>query len=216
MGRSRGAHAARSNRRAGRLPARRAGGPLLGLLLLFAVLVVVARADHAGQPTVDRPAAAPAVSSAPATDGRPVAGDSPYAGVGTWLSRYRFTREFGGAAPPVTPAAVDAMADAGVRTLIATVPAGAAWRVALGRADSGPSLDVYGLTTDVPTRTNPRDFVYRNVGLRFVAVPVPNAPGIGDDVVALDGNGDGRAEFLVLNGAEDSTGPIQRIQLVFR
>lgn len=117
MGRSRGAHAARSNRRAGRLPARRAGGPLLGLLLLFAVLVVVVRADHAGQPTVDRPAAAPAVSSAPATDGRPVAGDSPYAGVGTWLSRYRFTREFGGAAPPVTPAAVDAMADAGVRTL---------------------------------------------------------------------------------------------------
>jgi len=104
----------------------------------------------------------------------------------------------------------------GPERLIATVPAGAAWRVALGRADSGPSLDVYGLTTDVPTRTNPRDFVYRNVGLRFVAVPVPNATGIGDDVVALDGNGDGRAEFLVLNGAEDSTGPIQRIQLVFR
>ena len=35
-------------------------------------------------------------------------------------------------------------------------------------------------------------------------------------VVALDANRDGRAEFLVLNGSEDSTGPIQRIELVFR
>jgi hypothetical protein len=48
---------------------------------------------------------------------QPVAARSPYAGVGTWLSRYRITREFGGAAPPVTPADVDAMADAGVRTV---------------------------------------------------------------------------------------------------
>jgi hypothetical protein len=104
----------------------------------------------------------------------------------------------------------------GPERLIATVPAGAAWRVALGRADSGTSLDVYGLTADVPSRTNPRDFVYRNVGLQFVAVPVPNAAGIGDDVVALDGNGDGVSEFLVLNGQEDSRGPIQRIELVFR
>ncbi len=51
------------------------------------------------------------------TGEQPVAGTSPFAGVGTWLSRYRITREFGGAAPSVTPAAVDAMADAGVRTI---------------------------------------------------------------------------------------------------
>ena len=63
------------------------------------------------------PAAATAVPSVPTTEEQPVAGTSPYAGVGTWLSRYRFTREFGGAAPPVTPADVDAMANAGVRTL---------------------------------------------------------------------------------------------------
>jgi hypothetical protein len=37
--------------------------------------------------------------------------------VGTWLSRYRITREFGGPTPPVTPADVDAMAAAGVQTL---------------------------------------------------------------------------------------------------
>ena len=40
-------------------------------------------------------------------------------------------------------------------------------------------------------------------------------PGIGDAVTALDGNGDGRTEFLVLNGVEVS-GPIQRIELRFQ
>jgi hypothetical protein len=104
----------------------------------------------------------------------------------------------------------------GAEALIGAVSSGAASRVALGRADGDGSLDVYGLTTDVPNRRNPNDVVYRNTGLRFAAVPVPSAGGIGDDVVALDANRDGRAEFLVLNGAEDSTGPIQRIQLVLR
>src|SRR5688572_22729623 len=67
----------------------------------------------------------------------------------------------------------------GREVVIASVPLGAAGCVVLGRADSGASLDVYGLTTNVPSRTRPQDFVYRNVGLRFLAVPVPNAPGIG-------------------------------------
>jgi hypothetical protein len=111
-----GAHS-RSGQRVGRrLPGYRVSGLLLGFLL-FAVLGVVVRADHAGEPTGELPAAATAVSSAPTTEAQPVAEDSPYAGVGTWLSRYRFTREFGGGAPPVTPAAVDAMADAGIRTI---------------------------------------------------------------------------------------------------
>jgi hypothetical protein len=46
-------------------------------------------------------------------------------------------------------------------------------------------------------------------------VPVPPAAGVGDAVAALDGNADGRSEFLVLNGVETS-GPTQRIELRFR
>ena len=115
MGRVRGAHRRRSNHRV--------GGLLLGFVL-FVVLVVVVLADGVVEPRGELPAArstagpSPTPSqSPPSTVEQPVAGTSPYAGVGTWLSRYRFTREFGGESPPVTPADVDAMADAGVRTL---------------------------------------------------------------------------------------------------
>ena len=109
MGRGTGKHARQSNSRA--------GGLLLGCLLV-AVLVVVVQAEPASEPSGELPAAeATAVPSSPSAGEQPVATSSPYAGVGTWLSRYRISREFGGAAPPVTPADVDAMADAGVRTL---------------------------------------------------------------------------------------------------
>ncbi|HLM05210.1 MAG TPA: hypothetical protein VK402_08505 [Blastococcus sp.] len=123
MGRGGGRHARR--------PDHRIGGLVLGLLLM-AVLVVVVRIDRVGEPVPELPAARttagpadpptanlpPAGATAgPSTAELPVVEDSPYAGVGTWLSRYRVTREFGGAAPVVTPADVDAMADAGVHTL---------------------------------------------------------------------------------------------------
>jgi hypothetical protein len=42
---------------------------------------------------------------------------APYQRAGTWVTRFRFAREYAGANPPTTPAQVDAMADAGVRTL---------------------------------------------------------------------------------------------------
>jgi uncharacterized protein with LGFP repeats len=42
---------------------------------------------------------------------------APYQRAGTWVTRYRFSREFAGAAPPITPATVDAMAAAGVHTI---------------------------------------------------------------------------------------------------
>jgi hypothetical protein len=84
-------------------------------MLLFVVLVAVVRAEPTGEPVGELPAAA--TTAAPPMDAEPAAVTSPYAGVGTWLSRYRITREFGGQAPPVTPAHVEAMADAGVRTL---------------------------------------------------------------------------------------------------
>jgi hypothetical protein len=109
VGRVGGAHRRRSNHRV--------GGLLLGFVL-FVVLVVVVRADRVGEPRGELPAArSTAGPSSPATVEPPVAGTSPYAGVGTWLSRYRFTREFGGEAPPVSPDVVDAMADAGVGTI---------------------------------------------------------------------------------------------------
>ncbi len=40
-----------------------------------------------------------------------------YGRAGTWVSRFTFSREFGGSSPPVAPAAVDAMAAAGVHVL---------------------------------------------------------------------------------------------------
>lgn len=111
-----GAHTRRADGRVRLLRGYRSGGVLLGFLLLAALAVVV-RADHAGDARGQLPAAASTGPTGTAEGERPVAARSPYAGVGTWLSRYRITREFGGAAPPVTPAAVDAIADAGVQTI---------------------------------------------------------------------------------------------------
>jgi hypothetical protein len=86
------------------------------LLVVFSVFV---SAGRVGEPTGELPApSSPAAPWSPLTATSPAATEaSPYAGVGTWMSRYRFTREFGGTAPPVTPADVDVMAAAGVRTL---------------------------------------------------------------------------------------------------
>lgn len=101
----------------------------------------------------------------------------------------------------------------GAPVRIYTVPKGGGARaVSLGDADGDGDLDVYSLITNIQAGTNPRDVVLRNTNLSFGAVPVPQAGGIGDAVTALDGNADGRSEFLVLNGVE-TNGPIQRIEL---
>lgn len=106
-----GAHAQR--------PYRRTSGLQLGLLVAAVLLtVLVVSGPQAGRPTEEGAAAGTSVPATSRTVDAPVAAaTSPYAGVGTWLSRYRITREFGGSAPPVTPADVGAMADAGVRTI---------------------------------------------------------------------------------------------------
>ncbi|TFV89925.1 hypothetical protein [Blastococcus sp. CT_GayMR16] len=110
MGRVRGAHRQRPNHRG--------SGLLLGLLLVVVLSVVVQEQHPAGDSARELPAArSTAAPSEPSTAEQPVARTSPYAGVGTWLSRYRITREFGGAAPAVTPEDVDAMAAAGIRTI---------------------------------------------------------------------------------------------------
>src|SRR3712207_2821864 len=111
---------------------RRTGGVLLALLVVAGLAVALVVGEPSGGASDRRSEAAdvatrdadgalpglPQIGSPPATEPPPdVAAASPYAGVGTWLSRYRITREFAGGAPPVTPADVDAMADAGVETL---------------------------------------------------------------------------------------------------
>jgi hypothetical protein len=104
----------------------------------------------------------------------------------------------------------------GAPVRIHAVPSGGGGRaVALGDADGDGDLDVYALISNVPAGTNPNDVVLRNNALTFSAIAVPSASGIGDAVAALDGNGDRRSEFLVLNGVEVS-GPTQRIQLSFQ
>jgi hypothetical protein len=104
----------------------------------------------------------------------------------------------------------------GAEQLIGLVPAGGqGWSVTVGDADGDRDLDVYGLITDMPGRTNPGDRLYRNNALRFTAIAVPGARGVGDAVAALRGDRNARREFLVLNG-DDTVGPIQRIELVRR
>lgn len=55
----------------------------------------------------------------PAPAGAPGRDVTAYAGLGTWVDVYDYAAEFqaNGAAPPIAPGAIDAMADQGVRTL---------------------------------------------------------------------------------------------------
>jgi hypothetical protein len=85
--------------------------------------------------------------------------------------------------------------------------------LALGDADGNGTLDVYALLTKAGSQSNPNDMVLLNAGLKFTAVPVPPAGGVGDAVVALHGDGDARTEFVVLNGIADARGPVQLIEL---
>jgi hypothetical protein len=52
-----------------------------------------------------------------ATRAAPLGALGPYERAGTWVTRYRFSREYGGATPALAPAQTDAMADAGVHTI---------------------------------------------------------------------------------------------------
>ncbi len=100
----------------------------------------------------------------------------------------------------------------GPAQVIASVPAGGGGRsVAVGDADGDGDLDVYGLVANGPEDTNPDDMLLINDGLSFTPVGVPPAAGVGDGATALDGDADGKHEFLVLNGLK-GPGPIQLIE----
>ncbi len=96
---------------------------------------------------------------------------------------------------------------------VTTVPTGGSVRsIATGDADGDGDLDIHVLVSNITAGTNPADRIMLNNGLSFSPVTAPAAGGIGDAVVALDGDGNGRVEFLVLNGVEVN-GPIQRVEL---
>jgi len=86
------------------------------------------------------------------------------------------------------------------------------WSAALGDADGNGETDVYVVqsygTSDEP------DILLLNSGLAFAALEVPASTGSGDSVEALDSDGDGAVEFLVLNGSEPHQGPVQLLRLV--
>jgi len=86
--------------------------------------------------------------------------------------------------------------------------------LAVADADKDGDLDVYGLTGDLPGRSNPVDVLLRNTGgLRFTSLAMPAATGLGDDVTVLHASRALRLQFLVLNGREDARGNLQLLRL---
>ena len=91
--------------------------------------------------------------------------------------------------------------------------------VAVGDADGDGDLDVYGLAA---ARGNPDDTIWLASGPNgdptYTPIHVPSARGKGESVTSLDPRGNGRTEFLVLNGYGRALdpGPIQLIRVSSR
>ena len=87
--------------------------------------------------------------------------------------------------------------------------------VAVGDADKDGDLDIYGLAA--AGGGNPDDTIWLASGLTgdptYTRIHVPSAHGKGESVQNLDPRGNGRTEFLVLNGYGRALAP-GRIQLI--
>jgi hypothetical protein len=84
---------------------------------------------------------------------------------------------------------------------------------ALGDADGDGDRDIYVLQTGDSTGNLP-DYILLNRRLNFSRrLNVPAATGSGDAVEKLDYNGNGTADFVVLNGQLDDAGPTQLIRV---
>lgn len=84
--------------------------------------------------------------------------------------------------------------------------------LAIGDVQGDGLQDVYLVTDSTTSSVNPDDRLFVNHGAwSFVALTPPSATGMGDCVTAVDVNGDGWDQFLVLNGGDDTVGPVQLI-----
>jgi FG-GAP-like repeat len=88
--------------------------------------------------------------------------------------------------------------------------AGAA--LAVADADGDGDQDIYVLRHKVRRRHDDVLLLMRGAPRRWRAVSVPSRHGgVADDVYAIDHDGNGRADFLALNGRGDGVGPVQLI-----
>ena len=85
--------------------------------------------------------------------------------------------------------------------------------LAIGDADGNGTTDVYAVQTCDSAGHDQPDFVLLNSGsatFTRLAVPQPDL-GCGDDAVAIDHDGNGTTDFVVLNGKDAVKGRIQLI-----
>lgn len=84
--------------------------------------------------------------------------------------------------------------------------------LAIGDLQGDGLDDIYLVTDSTSTAINPDDRLFVNHGdFTFTALTPPSAGGMGDAVTAVDMYGDGRSQFVVLNGADSAAGPVQLI-----
>jgi len=86
--------------------------------------------------------------------------------------------------------------------------------LATGDADGDGDVDIYVLQGKSKDGARDRILLNDGDGRSFTSVDVPEVRGGSeDDVIALDYDGDGRTDFLALNGRNSERGPVQLITL---
>jgi FG-GAP-like repeat len=90
----------------------------------------------------------------------------------------------------------------------ASVKAGEA--LAFGRFNPGDRVDIYVVGSRGDDQHDDPDAIFMNKGhSTYERKTIPATSGSGDDVDALDYNGDGRTDFVVTNGDRKKPGPVQ-------